>query len=93
MNKTTAQRLCETIEGMIGCDPIDPKELSDPELMERLKMDSLDMVELVMAVEEDFNIAITDDEVEAFRPTPAEKQKPMSDLVKLIDSKLSEKAI
>lgn len=48
-----------------------------------LGADSLDVVELVMALEEEFDISIPDEE--------AEKLKTVGDAVKYIDSKTSEK--
>ena len=48
---------------------IDPELVDvDSNLMKDLEADSLDAVEIIMAVEEAFNIGIPDEEAEKFRP-------------------------
>jgi len=46
-----------------------------------LKLDSLDIVEIVMAIEEEFNITISDDDVQ--------KLKTVKDAVEYIQNKIS----
>jgi acyl carrier protein len=50
----------------------------DASFVETLNADSLDIVELIMAFEEEFNIEIPDDE--------AEKIKTVDDAIKYVDS-------
>ena len=90
--KTTAQKLAELIEGHFGCDPVTEANLSDPEFLGELQPDSLDMVELVMSIEEQFGVAISDDEADPYRPNDFGTTKPLSELVTLIDSKKLDQA-
>lgn len=90
---STPERVCEVIEGMIGCDPVTPSDLKRSDLLETLKLDSLDLIELTMALEEEFNVSIPDDEADKYLPSDIGKTKPLSDLVKFIDARIEEKAI
>lgn len=56
-----------------------------------LGADSLDLVELVMAIEDEFGVELTDDELDGFAPD-LPKPRPISDLVRLVDEKLAGKA-
>lgn len=58
--KTTAERIVDIIEDQLGVnrDSITP----EAGIIEDLGADSLDTVELIMAVEEDFDIEISDEE-------------------------------
>lgn len=49
--------------------------------------DSLDVIELTMAIEEEFNIEITDDEADPFTDIEGPDQRPLSDLIELVDRK------
>ncbi len=51
------------------------------DFIKNLGLDSLDVVELIMSIEKDFNITITDDE--------AEKINTLEDAVKLVYDKLT----
>lgn len=51
------------------------------DFVKNLGLDSLDVVELIMSIEKDFNITITDDE--------AEKINTLEDAVKLVYDKLT----
>lgn len=70
------------IDGHISCDP--NKITRTASLVDDLGCDSLDMIELVMAAEEKFEITIADDE--------AEKVSTVQDCVDLVVSKLNTKA-
>jgi acyl carrier protein len=61
----------------LGVDPTDVT--SEASLMEDLGADSLDFVELAMAIERDFNIIIEDEEME--------KVQTVGQLVQLIEEK------
>ncbi len=59
---------------------VDTDEITAESTFEEMDADSLDLVELVMAFEEEFNIEITDDEIE--------KIKSVGDVVKFVTSRL-----
>lgn len=86
---TTATRLCAILQEHLGCDPVAPERLTDADLLADLKADSLDMIELVMACEDVFGIAISDDEADQFLPSDTGTTRPLSELVALIDGKLA----
>ena len=54
----------------------------DTNLMKDLEADSLDAVEIIMAIEEEFDLEIPDEE--------AEKFKMVGDLVKCVDNNIEE---
>ena len=54
----------------------------DTNLMKDLEADSLDAVEIIMAIEEEFDLEIPDEE--------AEKCKMVGDLVKYVDNNIEE---
>ena len=62
MDKTVEQRVKETIVETIGVD--DPEVIPTASFVDDLGADSLDAVELLMALEEEFDIEIADEEVE-----------------------------
>ena len=65
----------------ILCDQLDVEEEKVPmeaNIMEDLEADSLDVVDLVMSLEEEFDIEIPDEEVENI--------KEVGDIVKYIES-------
>jgi len=59
---------------------VDEKNISmDTRLIEDLKADSIDSIQLIMALEEEFNISISDDTVQ--------KIKTIGDIVEIIKKK------
>lgn len=60
---------------------IEESILLNSDFVKNLGLDSLDVVELIMSIEKDFNITITDDE--------AEKINTLEDAVKLVYDKLT----
>ncbi len=68
----------EVVVEQLDCDPAEVKE--DSRFVEDLGADSLDVVELVMALEEEFKCEIPDED--------AEKIQTVQDAVNYIDSKL-----
>ena len=54
----------------------------DTNLMKDLEADSLDAVEIIMAIEEEFDLEIPDEEAETF--------KMVGDLVKYVDNNIEE---
>ena len=74
MENTIEQRVKSIIEEQLS---ISASEVTmDSHFIDDLGADSLDTVELVMAVEEEFNIAISDED--------AEKAQTVGDLVRFI---------
>jgi acyl carrier protein len=74
--------LVDRIRGLV-CEQlgVDPSALKpDANILEDLGADSLDVVELVMAIEEAFDIEITDEDAEAIR-TLGDVEKYVSDRV------------
>jgi acyl carrier protein len=88
---STATTICEILQEYLGCDPVAPECLSDPELLAELKADSLDMIELIMQVEERLNVSITDAEADAFLPNAIGTTRALSELCAMIDAKLAAK--
>ncbi len=62
MEASTQQRVCELVASRLGVDP--NEVVSEARILEDLGADSLDVVELVMALEEDFDLAVPDEDVE-----------------------------
>lgn len=72
---TTFDKLKELIAENLGCEMEDIK--GDTNLIEDLDADSLDIVELTMAIEEEFSIKIDDEEIA--------KVKTVDDILKQIE--------
>ena len=71
----------EKLRGMI-CDQLDldPETVTEESLIiEDLGADSLDIVDLVMTIEEEFNVEVPDEEIENIRT--------VGDVVKFIDAR------
>ena len=73
--KTTEQRVRDIIVEQLGVNP--DQVTPDAKFIEDLGADSLDTVELVMALEEEFGHEIPDEE--------AEKLQSVGDVIKYID--------
>ena len=55
----------------IICDQLDLEEdkvTMDSDIMEDFEADSLDVVDLVMSIEDEFGLEVPDDQIENFRP-------------------------
>lgn len=77
---STAERVKDIIVKQLG---VKPEEVTDDaSFTDDLGADSLDLVEVVMALEEEFGAQIPDEE--------AEKIKTVGDAVKFIDSNLAQ---
>ncbi len=74
-DKSTEQRVKDIIVEQLGVSP--DQVTPDAKFIEDLGADSLDTVELVMALEEEFGHEIPDDE--------AEKLQSVGDVIKYID--------
>lgn len=62
----TADRLAAILRQHLAVDPKDHPDATTLMMVDTLKLDSLDMVELIMAVEDEFGIEIPDDAAEPF---------------------------
>ena len=78
---TTFEKVKDIIVKQLGVKPEEVTE--DANFTDDLGADSLDLVEVVMALEEEFEAPVPDEE--------AEKIKPVGDAVRFIDAKLAEK--
>lgn len=76
----TQEKIVKVVVDQLGVKEEDVK--SDARFVEDLGADSLDTVELVMALEEEFGIEIPDDD--------AEKAKTVGDVVSYIDKKIKD---
>ena len=79
---TTFEKVKDLVVQHLGVEPGEVTE--EKSFTDDLGADSLDIVELVMALEEEFGAAVPDDE--------AEKIKTVGDAVRFIEAKLAEKA-
>ncbi len=75
-DKTTLQRVQEVIEDQLGVDTDAVKP--EANIVADLGADSLDIIELIMAFEEEFDVEINDEE--------AEKIKTVQHAVELLDN-------
>jgi len=65
MDNGLVERVRRLVSDQLGVDPTEMQ--SSASILEDLGADSLDVVELVMAIEEAFDIESSDDEAEAMR--------------------------
>ncbi|HPD19380.1 MAG: acyl carrier protein [Candidatus Goldbacteria bacterium] len=77
--KTVEERVKDVVVAQLGVDPSEVKP--EASFVDDLGADSLDTVELVMALEEEFGIEIPDEE--------AEKIKTVGEAIEHIKAKLS----
>lgn len=80
MPPTIEERVISVVRKELEINPKDPVAL-DAQFIDDLGADSLDTVELVMALEEEFHIDIPDDE--------ADKVKIVGDAIKAVEKKLA----
>lgn len=76
--KTVEERVKDVIVAQLGVDPAEVKP--EASFVDDLGADSLDTVELVMALEEEFGLEIPDED--------AEKIKSVGDTIEHVKSKL-----
>ena len=62
----TAQRLAKILREHTGFMEVEPQDNSTLKMVDDLHLDSLDMVEITMALEDEFGIQIPDDNAEPF---------------------------
>jgi acyl carrier protein len=77
-NKTTEQRIAELLADQLGVE--ESAVIPSANVVSDLGADSLDVVEIAMALEEEFNIEIQDEE--------AEKATTVQSIIDLVTSKL-----
>lgn len=65
-SESTADRLAEILQAQTGRDPRHFPAETTPRMVDDLNLDSLDMVEIIMAIEDEFGIEISDDVAEPF---------------------------
>jgi len=85
---TTRSRIAAIIEQHFGCEPMQAADWHDPQFLDG-KTDSLDSVELIMAVEHEFNVAISDAEADPFNPNDLGTTRPLIELCALVDGKVN----
>ena len=78
--KSTEQRIKDIIVEQLGIQPQHVAQVTpEAKFIEDLSADSLDTVELIMALEEEFDIEVPDEE--------AEKLQSVGDVIKYIEDK------
>lgn len=85
MSKTVFERLCEKLDAQGINGPIQ----MDSDMLNDLAMDSLDQVEMAMALEDEFEIEITDEEQQAMRNG---KATTIRHVVEMVETKIKERA-
>lgn len=76
---STLERICGIVGAQIGAEPDEIQP--DKSIMRDLGADSLDVMQIVMAVEEEFAIDVPDDELESL--------VTVNDVVRAVDGKLA----
>ena len=76
----TFEKVKEIVIEQLGVDDADSITL-ETSMMKDLDADSLDAVEIIMALEDEFSISVPDEDAEGF--------KTLGDIVKYIDGKIA----
>lgn len=84
----TRDRLRAIIRDRFAYDPAIYPDADKVKLVADLKLDSLDIVELVMGIEDEFQIEIKDAEAEPFASDDGTVGNTFGDLVALVDGKV-----
>ena len=87
----TQSRIAALINEHFGVEITTTDAHLNTRLIDELKLDSLDLVELSMAIEEEFHIEISDAEFEPFASDNGSAGKTVADLCALVEAKLAEK--
>lgn len=84
----TSDRLRAIMRDRFAYDPAIYPDADKVKLVADLKLDSLDIVDLVMTIEDDFQIEISDAEAERFAGDDGTVGATFGELVAMVDSKL-----
>lgn len=88
----TETRVLELINTLFGVN-IECLDTSlDKKMVDDLRLDSLDLVELTMATEDEFHIEISDHEAEPFASDDGTIGKTVREFCALVESKLATRA-
>jgi acyl carrier protein len=87
----TQSTIARIIERQLGCGPVTADNLADPGFLGATSFDSLDIVGLVMTIEEEMFVSISDAEADPFVPNDLGTTKPITKLCTMIDAKLAAK--
>ena len=71
-------KICDIIANQLRADPVDITE--DTNVMEDLGADSLDVMEILVAIEDNFGVAVADDEIPNL--------KTVRDIVEYVESNM-----
>lgn len=78
----TQTRVIKILDDHLGCDLAESDDPGSAKLIDDLSADSMDVVIIVMAIEDEFEVTITDEEGDALA-----NGKTVADLCDLIDEK------
>jgi acyl carrier protein len=90
---TTAIRFLEVVTGHFGVIETSADDPLDALLIEDLRPDELDIVEVLMDMEDAFGVEISDDEADPFTVVNGHTGKTLRDLLALVDRKVAGKAV
>lgn len=88
-----AERLAKILCDHTGEDPANHPDATTLMMVDTLKLDSLDMVEITMAIEDEFDVRVPDDEAEPFvSDRGGDAGKTFSDWVAWVEGLIAKKS-